>query len=155
MQYGLVSDKKKWTSEHVKGHQNQAALDTSDKARWNDAMDQAAKKHWTKIQTNPDPTMHSLLGEPWDNKKISTTVKHQLIKHTCGQAARDYWSNKSQFRGMDIESIDWPTIQSAVTGMMIKQQRWMTKFTTGFLCYWTNDAAVGTKRISIMSAVQP
>jgi len=80
--------------------------------------------------------MHSLLGEPYelwlDNEKISTAVKHRLIEHTCGQATRDYWSNKSRFRGMDIESIDWPTIHSVVTGMMIKQWRWTTKFTTGF-----------------------
>jgi len=34
---------------------------------------------------------------------------------------------------MDIESIDWQTIQMVVTGSVtIKQQRWTTKFTTGF-----------------------
>jgi len=48
----------------------------SDKARWNDAMDTVAKDHWEKIQTNPDPEIHSLLNEPWElwleNKKIST-----------------------------------------------------------------------------------
>jgi len=99
-------------------------------------MDQVAKNHWTKTQTNLDPTMYSLLGEPWelwlDNKKISTAVKHWLIEHTCRQAAREYWSNKSRFRGMDIESIDWPMIQSVATSMNIKQQRWTTKATTGF-----------------------
>jgi len=33
---------------------------------------------------------------------------------------------------MDIKSINWPMIQSVVTGMTITQQRWTTKFTTGF-----------------------
>jgi len=133
---GIRQTKIKWSSKHVKGHQNQEALETSNKARWNDAMDQAARNHWTKIQTDPDPTMHSLLGEPWelwlDNEKISTAVKHWLIEHTCGQAARAYGSNKSRFHGMDIKDIDWPMIQSVVMGMTIKQWRWTTKFTTGF-----------------------
>ncbi len=59
---------------------------------------------------------------------MSTTVKSQLLEHTCSQAAWIYWSNKLRFHGMDIESIDWTAIQTVVTGMMIKQCRWMTKF---------------------------
>jgi len=43
IQAGIQQTKIKWTSEHVKGHQNQAALETSNKARWNDAINQAAK----------------------------------------------------------------------------------------------------------------
>jgi len=50
----------------------------------------SGKKHWQKIQTSPDPTMHSLLGEPWglwlENKKVSTAGKHWLLEHTCRQA---------------------------------------------------------------------
>ena len=79
IQAGMRQTKITWSSEHVQGHQNQVALDTNDKARWNNAMDQAAKNHWTKIQTQLDPTMHSLLGEPWElwlnNEKISTEVR--------------------------------------------------------------------------------
>jgi len=106
--------KVKWSSKHIKGHQDQAALVTCDKARWNDAMDQAAKKHWQKIQLSPDLTMHSLLGEPWElwlvNKKVSTAVKHQLLEHTCGQAMREYWSNKyPDFAGWILSpSTGWP-----------------------------------------------
>jgi len=78
--------------------------------------------------------MHSLLGEPWKiwlgNKKISTAVKHQLLEHTCSQATWEYWSNKSQFRRMDIKSIDWAAIETVVTRMTIKQQQWATQFTT-------------------------
>ena len=132
----IQQTKIKWSSKHVQGHQNQVALDTNDKVRWNDAIDQAAKNHWMKIQTQLDPMMHSLLGEPWElwleNEKISTAVKQWLIKHTCRQAVRAYWSNKTQFRGMDIKSIDWSMIQIIVTNMTIKQQWWTTKFTTGF-----------------------
>jgi len=43
IQAGIQQTKIKWSSEHIKGHQNQVALDTCNKARWNDAMDQAAK----------------------------------------------------------------------------------------------------------------
>jgi len=98
---GIRKTKVKWTSKHIKGHQDQVALATCDKARWNNAMDQVAKNHWQKIQVSPDSIMHSLLGEPWEiwlgNKKVSTAVKHWLLEHTCGQAAQEYWSNKSQF----------------------------------------------------------
>jgi len=64
IQIGIKKTKVKWSSKHIKGHQDQAALVTCDKAWMNDAMDQAAKKHQNKIQLSPDPTMHSLLGEP-------------------------------------------------------------------------------------------
>jgi len=33
---------------------------------------------------------------------------------------------------MDIKSFNWLMIQMVITGMTIKQQKWMTKFTTGF-----------------------
>jgi len=74
-------------------------------------MDQVANKHWKKIQTILDPTMHhSLLGEPWElwleNEKVSTKAKHRLLDHTCGQAAQDYWANRTQFCRMDIQSIN-------------------------------------------------
>jgi len=89
----------KWTSKHIKGHQEQMALAVCDKAQWNDVMDMVAKNHWQKIQTSPDPTIHSLLGKPWelwlDNKKISTEVKHQLLNQTCRQATHEYWANKT------------------------------------------------------------
>jgi len=42
--------KLKWTSEHIKGHQDQEALALSDKARWNNAMDTVAKNHWEKYK---------------------------------------------------------------------------------------------------------
>jgi len=97
-------------------------------------MDQAAKITGQKYkQTRIQPCTAC-----WANHenygsitKKSTTVKHWLLEHTCRQAAREYWSNKPWFRGMDIESIDWLTIQSVVTSMTIKK-RWITKFTTGF-----------------------
>jgi len=90
----------------------------------------------------------------YTNKKVSTTVKSQLLEQTCGQAARTYWSNKSRFRGMDIESIDWTVIQTVATRMMINQCQWATKFITGFcttrqMMYWWG------KRDGDMPLLQP
>jgi len=103
---------------------------------FNNAMDQVAKKLWQHIQMSLDPIANSLLGEPWElwleHEKVSTTIKSWLLKHMCGQAAREYWANKSRFRGMGIQSIDWTVIQTVVMAMTIKQCQWMTKFTTGF-----------------------
>jgi len=45
IQARMWKTKPKWLSEHIKGHQDQEALALSDKARWNDAMDTAAKNH--------------------------------------------------------------------------------------------------------------
>jgi len=133
---GIRQTKITWKSKHIKGHQEQVALLLCDKARWNDEMDKVAKKHWEHIQTNPDPPINSLLGKPWelwlDDKKVSTTVKSQLLEHTCGQAAQNYWSNKTRFNGMDTKSIDWTAIHKVVTGMTIKQRWWTTKFVTRF-----------------------
>ena len=87
----IQQTKIKWSSKHVQGHQNQVALDTNDKVRWNDAIDQAAKNHWMKIQTQLDPMMHSLLGEPWElwlenekqsNNDWSNTPADKLWEHT-------------------------------------------------------------------------
>jgi len=133
-------------SEHIKGHQDEAALASSNKAQWNNTMDQAAKNYWQHIQTSPDPTIHSPLGEPWElwleeENMSSTKVKCQLLDHTCGQVAQDYQSNQSHFWGMDTQSINWQAIQTVVTGMTINQCHWTTKFTTGFgaighMMYW-------------------
>jgi len=40
----IIATKIKWANKHIKGHQNEVALVAlSNKARWNDGMDQAAK----------------------------------------------------------------------------------------------------------------
>jgi len=69
----MCKTKLKWSSKHIKGHQDQAALAGCDKAQWNNAMDKAAKNHWEKIQMDLDPVLHSLLNQPWElwleNKK--------------------------------------------------------------------------------------
>jgi len=136
IQVGLHATKIKWTSKHIRGHQNKAELALSDKARWNNAMDHSAKQHWTYIQTSPNQSINSLLGKLWElwinNKKVSTNVKCQLLDQTSRHIAWQYWSNKTHFCGMDIKSIDWQTIQTVVTGMTITQYCWTTKFTTGF-----------------------
>jgi len=90
--------------------------------------------------TNESGTYHlqptRLLGEPWElwleKEKVSTAVKIQLLEHTSGLAAKDYWANKMRFHGMEIKSIGWTVIQLVVMAMTIKQCRWTTKFTTGF-----------------------
>jgi len=75
IQVGVRATKIQWTSEHIKGHQTAEALALSDKARWNDVMDKAAKQHWNQIQTSPNPRVDSVLGELWElwinNKKVS------------------------------------------------------------------------------------
>jgi len=122
---GIQKTKLHWTGEHIKGHQDQVALALCDKACWNDDMDYMAKQHWQHIQMSPDPTIHSLLREPWElwleNEKTSTAVKSRLLEHTSGQAAKAYWTNKMRFHRMDIQSINWIVIQSVVMAMMIKQ----------------------------------
>jgi len=114
-----------WTGKHIKGHQDQASLALCNKAHWNDTMDQAAKQHWQHIPTSPDPITNSLLGEPWElwleNEKVSTAVKSWLLKHTSRQVAKDYWANKTRFRRMDIQLIDWTVVQMVVMAMTIKQ----------------------------------
>jgi len=42
---GVRATKLQWKSKHIKGHQTEEALALSDKARWNDTMDKAAKQH--------------------------------------------------------------------------------------------------------------
>jgi len=65
-------------------------------------------------------------------KKISTNLKYHLLDHTAGQAAHDYWAGKARFWGLDINLVDWDTIEKVVAGQTITMRRWMTKFTTGF-----------------------
>jgi len=62
----MQKTKLKWSSKHIKGYQDQEALVVCNKARWNDAMDTAAKNHREKIQMDPDPKIHSLLNKPWE-----------------------------------------------------------------------------------------
>ncbi len=50
----------------------------------------------------------------------------------AGQAAHDYWAGKARFRGLDINLVDWDTIEKVVSGQTITMCHWTTKFTTGF-----------------------
>jgi len=47
---GMRKTKLKWSSKHIKGHQDQVALAGCDKAQWNNAMDKVAKNHWEKYK---------------------------------------------------------------------------------------------------------
>jgi len=101
---GICKTKIKWSSKHIKGqHQNQAALIFCDKARWNDATDQAAKNHWQMIQTSPDPTMHSLLGEPWelwlDNEKIRLKLNIDYLITPVGKLPENTGQTKPNSMG--------------------------------------------------------
>ena len=95
-----------------------------------DKVEKTTGKRYKQAQT---PQYTASRGEPWElwleNEKISTEVKHQLLDHTCRQATWEYWANKTQFHGMDIQSIDWTTVHTVVKGMTINR----------ILCNWTND----------------
>jgi len=73
---GMCKTKIKWSSKHIKGHQDQATLEVCNKARWNDAMDKVAKNHWEKYKWLQTPkcipywTNHGSYG--WKTKS-----KHQ------------------------------------------------------------------------------
>jgi len=50
----------------------------------------------------------------------------------AGKAAKAYWSEKTCFRDVDVNLVDWKTIQTMVKGQTISSRRWTAKFTTGF-----------------------
>jgi len=65
-------------------------------------------------------------------KKISTNLKYHLLDHTPSQAAHAYWTGKARFWGININLVDWDTIEKVISGQTITMCRWTTKFTTGF-----------------------
>jgi len=61
-----------------------------------------AENHWKKIQTNLDPTIHSLLEEPWelwlDNEKISTEVNTDYSTILVDKLPKNIGPTKPNFK---------------------------------------------------------
>ena len=99
-------------------------------------MDTAAKEHWQHHHTQRHSATLRFHGEGWrvflGKTKISTNLKHKLLDHTAGKAAKAYWSGKTCFRDIDVNLVDWKTIAKVVQGQTISMRRWTAKFTTGF-----------------------
>jgi len=66
-------------------------------------------------------------------KKISTNLKYHLLDHMAGKAVRAYGAGKTHFWDIDINLMDWTTIEKVIKGQTINMQRWTIKFITG-LC---------------------
>jgi len=119
-------------------------------------MDKVAKKHWEKIQMDPDPAIHSLLNKPWElwleSEKISTekmTTRTHLWPSGPGilgkqnKVLRD--GHPGNRLGDHTKSCKW---HDNKTKMMDNQiHNWL-------LCDRKNAVLVGPERNCCMSMVQ-
>jgi len=126
----------KWSWEHIQGHQDDHDQPLTITEQQNVDMDREAKAHWTEHHTNRQSRQVQFHGKTWriflGTKKISTNLKYHLLDHMAGQVVHDYWAGKTRFWGLDINLVDWDTIEKVVSSQTITMCCWTTKFSTGF-----------------------
>jgi len=65
-------------------------------------------------------------------QKAEHQPKIQTNQPYCRARGQNILGRKKQFWGININQVDWTTIEMVITGQMINMRRWTTKFVTSF-----------------------
>jgi len=121
----------KWSSRHVKGHQDNFYGPLDQWAHMNVFCDTVAKLHWADTTQHPTAPQITIAGEPWSlwikTKKIATDMEVQINEHIHGQRAIEYWIKHKKFPPESIKTIDTKATKRAMQAATLTRQHWVSK----------------------------
>ncbi len=124
-----------WRFKHVKGHQDDhTALGSLDRwAKLNIEMDAKAKNHMA-IAKRP-PHHYMIVHEPWslwfEDKKITSDLPITIYDLVHASSAKEYWRQKDNLTSEAIESVNWESIDKAMTETKRSRRVFVSKHTCG------------------------
>ena len=133
----------KWTTKHVKGHQDDQPYDVLDRwATLNQAMDTRAKARLALLQqqlrqrTAP-ATPSAFEGEPWplyfNGKKVSRDFVQRFYEHVSGPPALYHWKHQvDRFGQGSRKDVDWQAVADGMKLLPPHRQRWITQQAAGW-----------------------
>jgi hypothetical protein len=134
--------------QHVKGHQDRyTSVDKLDRLSiLNIEMDSLAKS--VLHQWAAHTTLQPIEGEPWPiihkNLKVVKGIDSSLYTIVHGTQIVEYWTKKNKFPSLQIESINWEALSTALTEVGLSRRIFVTKHVTGmcgvgkFMKRWGN-----------------
>ena len=128
----------KWTSRHIKGHQDNDEYADLDKwALLNIECDIRAKQFWTDTVKKQRRSTYKLSKGMYNIKlcgvQIGTKLLPCLRKGISERDTFDYWVNhKGRIKDKEIQNIDWATHGKAMKMCSFNKQKWVAKFMSGW-----------------------
>jgi hypothetical protein len=93
-------------------------------------------------------TLQPIEGEPWPiihkNLKVVKGIDSSLYTIVHGTQIVEYWTKKNKFPSLQIESINWEALSTALTEVGLSRRIFVTKHVTGmcgvgkFMKRWGN-----------------
>ena len=126
-----------WSSQWVKGHQDEDPFGTLDDwARLNIEMDTRAKIHWEHHHLEPSHCQLRVKGEPWTlwirDHKVCHQARQKIIDHVQGSEGRKWWLTHAQLPDTLLCSIDWGASGTALKSSRCSRWHWVVKHSSGF-----------------------